>query len=701
MTPTEVRRSEHPVQILTPVNKALGESNSLHWLGLILNLRLRMILLSSCLLLVGCDSRSNSGAAASKQPAVSFLAQRRSATTNLTLRGPAPQTHQEFQLESGFREVRYSSGGLELKAWFAKPEVPIADATTESNSRPGLVYFHSGHAVGSGDLEAMRPFMDAGFAVLVPSLRGENGNPGDFELFWGEFDDACEAVRWLAEQPEVNASQMYSFGHSVGGGISSLLSLASDDLPLKHSASCGGIYSHDDFSSWDKDCPFNFSDVRETKLRMLAGNQQSMKRDHIAYVGNDDTMRFTANRIAGGDSRVRKVEVLGDHLTSFPVAAANYLEFATNDLGQNDGRSGQVTWSSGSVSKQSAEASDSAEPEIWDVIVTPPTQQTNYLPIELMYPIAKDHKYQMHIDREPFNVLWRPDHSVEIVDTRDFTVTAKLNLGFRESGFLSISPSGKRASYMVRSTYPDSALVVVDTQSGRVVKRIQKEGLHGGLVHFLDDRTIMTYDITKRYWAIDTDSQAATELKFGGRLAGSIEVSPTGDFVATITREGYLVVCDSRTGRQIGKSAFPKAQTDILSGSFLLWDCSLSPDGLEFTAGLTANGQNWFVSWDMSTGRITQVHNIKIPYRQIGMRRRLLTHLDQSAGWLVNDGSMAIGHDSGEVIWMNRETSTGPKTRVLPGNRVMAQVGNSNAKGHVLMVKQMVLRDPVESERDN
>ena len=88
------------------------------------------------------------------------------------------------------------------------------------------------------------PFLAAGFAVMTPTLRGENGNPGSFELFYGEVDDAEAAVRFLAAQPRIDSKRIYTFGHSVGGGISALLSLR-PEIPVRKGGSSGGLYSRD------------------------------------------------------------------------------------------------------------------------------------------------------------------------------------------------------------------------------------------------------------------------------------------------------------------------------------------------------------------------------------------------------------------------------------------------------------------------
>lgn len=113
-------------------------------------------------------------------------------------------------------------------------------ARESAKPRPALMFLHGGFAFGAGDLEACQAFMDAGYIVMCPMLRGENGNPGVFEMFLGEVEDAKAAAVWLAEQPGVDKSRIFAFGHSVGGGVSAMLSLR-ENVPVQHSGSSGGF----------------------------------------------------------------------------------------------------------------------------------------------------------------------------------------------------------------------------------------------------------------------------------------------------------------------------------------------------------------------------------------------------------------------------------------------------------------------------
>ena len=123
-----------------------------------------------------------------------FLEQRRGHATRLLVRGPAPQAYKVEPTPAGVERVAYVSGGRQLWGWLALPKEAGAPV-------PGIVYAHGGFAFGASDFDDAAAFLDAGFAVFMPTLRGENGNPGHFEFFYGEVDDLGAAVRLLAARP--------------------------------------------------------------------------------------------------------------------------------------------------------------------------------------------------------------------------------------------------------------------------------------------------------------------------------------------------------------------------------------------------------------------------------------------------------------------------------------------------------------------
>jgi len=279
-------------------------------------------------LLVGCvpPTKQNSATPAVQ---ISFLERRATFKTNLTRRGPTPQDWQKETPPPGVRQITYQSGSIQLPAWFYVPVVPGGQKV------PAVVYFHGGFAFGASDFHDCKPFLDAGFAVMCPMLRGENGNPGDFEFALGEVDDGKAAVKWIASQPEIDSAHVYTFGHSSGGMISSLLSLL-DDVPARHGGSSGGLYGPE-LDVWPRGFePFDVRSEEERQMRSLVGNLRDMQRDHYAYVGNSDmivpNIARAKSEAAGTKARLHTFEIPGDHHTSLPLAMQEYVKVIQADL---------------------------------------------------------------------------------------------------------------------------------------------------------------------------------------------------------------------------------------------------------------------------------------------------------------------------------------------------------------------------------
>jgi acetyl esterase/lipase len=261
--------------------------------------------------------------ALSTAPANSYLERLAPFKTKLQRRGPAPQSFDPSERPPlGVREVTYHSDGLTLKAWLAIPKTASATAKV-----PGIIYFHGGFAFGAEDFESARPFLDAGLAVMCPMLRGENGNPGASEMYFGEVRDAKAAVLWLASQDMIDAAHIYTFGHSAGGIVSSLLSL--HDAPIRHGGSAGGMYGPELFDAMAESVPFTLDNPEERALRLLLGNAQWMRHPHYAYMGDADPYQRVAQERAEATAShglLHPATVPGDHQDSLEPAVAAYVK---------------------------------------------------------------------------------------------------------------------------------------------------------------------------------------------------------------------------------------------------------------------------------------------------------------------------------------------------------------------------------------
>ena len=149
---------------------------------------------------------------------------RRNFQTVLQRHGPSPQDFQPLGSPFGASRLSYQSGGLTLTAYISPPP---ADGV----KHPAVLFLHGGFAFGDDDWEMARPYRDAGFVVLAPVLRGENGQPGDFTLFFEEVNDVLAAAEALSQVSYVDVQHMFVAGHSAGGTLAALAAMAGGPVP--------------------------------------------------------------------------------------------------------------------------------------------------------------------------------------------------------------------------------------------------------------------------------------------------------------------------------------------------------------------------------------------------------------------------------------------------------------------------------------
>lgn len=114
--------------------------------------------------------------------------------------------------QAGVPEMRpvtlETADGLALLAWYRPAPGP---------RRPVLVYFHgnAGHLGYRGD--KLRPYLDAGFGVLIVEYRGYGGNPGR-PTEAGLYADGRAALDFL-EAKGVPRDRLVLYGESLGSGV--------------------------------------------------------------------------------------------------------------------------------------------------------------------------------------------------------------------------------------------------------------------------------------------------------------------------------------------------------------------------------------------------------------------------------------------------------------------------------------------------
>lgn len=101
-----------------------------------------------------------------------------------------------------------TADALALTGWYAPPPEPEA---------PLLVYFHGNAGSIADRAEKVRPFLDAGFGVLLAGYRGYGGNPGR-PSETGLLADARAALDHLAEAG-IAPQRTILYGESLGSGV--------------------------------------------------------------------------------------------------------------------------------------------------------------------------------------------------------------------------------------------------------------------------------------------------------------------------------------------------------------------------------------------------------------------------------------------------------------------------------------------------
>lgn len=255
------------------------------------------------------------------------LAEARSHFTTKILRsGPPPAEWDDLTTPPGAHEVTYQSGALHLKAWISIPNDPTKHAA--------ILFLHAGFEMEAEDWEVTQPFRDAGYIVMMPTARGENGQHGIFTMYYDEVDDVIHAADYLRSQPFVDPDRVFVAGHSVGGTLTMLA--AETYGHFRAAASISGGPDNALYLKYAKgarlNAPFDPDDLREVQLRSPLAYAASFKCPVRLYYGTQEAYyALTQPRTAeiahehGVDAQAVAVE--GDHGSNVPTSIKLALEF--------------------------------------------------------------------------------------------------------------------------------------------------------------------------------------------------------------------------------------------------------------------------------------------------------------------------------------------------------------------------------------
>ncbi len=104
--------------------------------------------------------------------------------------------------------VRFATAdGLDLVAWYR----------AAAGDRPTILYFHGNGGNIAGRGFKVKPYLDAGYGVMLAEYRGYGGNPGSPDEA-GLYADGRAALDWLAGQG-VTPEGLVIYGESLGSGV--------------------------------------------------------------------------------------------------------------------------------------------------------------------------------------------------------------------------------------------------------------------------------------------------------------------------------------------------------------------------------------------------------------------------------------------------------------------------------------------------
>ena len=122
-----------------------------------------------------------------------------------------PSQHLPSPAESGLAEMRpvhlTTKDGLTLTSWYKAAE----------KGQPTMVYFQGNGGNIAGREIKVRPYLDAGYGVLLVGYRGYGGNPGSPNE-QGLYSDGRAQLEFLVGQG-IKPQRWVLYGESIGTGI--------------------------------------------------------------------------------------------------------------------------------------------------------------------------------------------------------------------------------------------------------------------------------------------------------------------------------------------------------------------------------------------------------------------------------------------------------------------------------------------------
>lgn len=255
-----------------------------------------------------------------------YAAARQRFHTHLLSKGPSPEKSTPLGTPPGALRVTYPGGpdgSIELIAW-------LSDDQPSSKPKPAVLFLHGGNATGDGHWALMKAYWEAGFIVLLPSFRGENGQDGNYSGFYDETADALAAARYLEDLPGVDRNRLFLAGHSNGG---TLALLAAMTRKFRAAAPISaGVNSWRYFHRYSDEMPFDSGDPTEFVMRSSVCFGPSLKCPTLLLRGSEERPfdadhELLMERVRAAKMPIDKMLLPGDHNGVVPGAVAESIRF--------------------------------------------------------------------------------------------------------------------------------------------------------------------------------------------------------------------------------------------------------------------------------------------------------------------------------------------------------------------------------------
>ncbi|GGF98830.1 aminopeptidase [Rhizobium wenxiniae] len=246
--------------------------------------------------------------------------------TSLLRKGPSPEVSAPLGTPPGATRVTYPGGpdgSIQLIAWLSHYE-------PSNKLKPAVLFLHGGNATGDGHWELMKPYWEAGFVVLLPSFRGENGQAGYYSGFYDETADALAAATYLENLPGIDRNRLFIAGHSNGG---TLALLASMTRKFRAAAPISaGVSAWRYFGRYSNEMPFDPADPMEFVMRSSACFGASLKCPTYLLRGSeerpfDKDHELLMERARSASVSIEKKLLPGTHNGVVPGAVVESIHF--------------------------------------------------------------------------------------------------------------------------------------------------------------------------------------------------------------------------------------------------------------------------------------------------------------------------------------------------------------------------------------